>query len=105
MNTAGRLHLFSGFENKMLGITPDMELGHLYDWRNDILVLKKLGKEVGMKSNWMQVDDATNFWHFDLWGKPLEKARQLFRIVGDLEFANDLAGFARTVRKEESNGL
>jgi len=83
-----RLHLFSGFENKKLGITLDMELGHLYDWRGDIVVLEREATRVGMKPHWLQETDG--FWHFDLWGKPLAKAKELFQIVDDTEFAQDV---------------
>lgn len=99
MTTAGRLHLFSGFENKKLGITPDTELGHLYDWHNEVLVLKRLGQDVGVKSSWIQCDEATGFWHFDLWGSRLEKAKRIFRIVSDQEFANDLTLIAEHYHK------
>ena len=90
----GRLHLFGGFENKMLGITPNTELGHLYDWRNELVVLEKLGQEVSMKRQWLQYDEATNFWHFDLWGWRLERAKELFPIVTDMQFADDIQRFA-----------
>lgn len=86
-----RLHLFGGFENKKLGITPDMELGHLYDEWNDIPTLYNEGRRVGMKPQWLQESDG--FYHYDLWGKPLEKAKELFPIVSDLQLADDLKRF------------
>lgn len=84
-----KLHLFTGFENKKLGITPDMELGHLYEDTNSFAILVYAAGKVGMKPKWAQ--NADGFVHFDLWGRPLEKAKQLFHIASDLELAEDIS--------------
>jgi hypothetical protein len=85
-----KLHLFTGFDNPALGITPDMELGHLYDDQNDQRALITAASELGLSSGYMQV--GTGLIHFDLWGKPLIKAKNLHKIVTDLELAEDMKG-------------
>ena len=84
-----KLHLFSGFENRELGITPDMELGHLYEDTNSFAILAYAADKVGLKEQYAQNSDG--FIHFDLWGKPLERAKRMFKIVSDLELAKDIS--------------
>lgn len=91
-----KLHLFSGFENKKLGITPETALGHLYSDMEQVAELKYAGARVGMKDKWLQNKDDTGIWHFDLWGKPLEKAKRLFPIVTDFEFVADVLRLKRS---------
>lgn len=83
-----KLHLFGGFENKELGITSNMELGHLYEDTNSIAILAYAGEKVGIKQGWLQNSDG--FFHFDLWGSPLQRAKQLFQVASDLELASDM---------------
>lgn len=83
-----RLHLHSGFSNPKLHIKPDMELGHLYDDRGDEQAMAQAVTKVGLAPGYIQRDHG--FAHFDLWAKPLEKAKTLFRITGDREFAKDV---------------
>ncbi len=82
-----KLHLFTGFENKSLKITPDMELGHLYDDQNDRAALILAAGEIGLAAGYIQVG---NLIHFDLWNQPLARAKQLYRIVTDEELAEDM---------------
>lgn len=84
-----KLHLFSGFEKSSLGITPDMELGHLYDDGNDGALLADAAARVGVRRERVQTSKA-GLLHFDLWGSPLERARQLFPIVSGREIAGDI---------------
>lgn len=82
-----KLHLFGGFENKPLGITCNMELGHLYSDIGDRKELIDAGIKVGIKERWLQ---GINLIHYDLWGKPLERAKAIFPLVTDIEFGEDL---------------
>lgn len=85
-----KLHLFSGFENPILGITPDMEIGHLYDDQNDQRALIIAAIELGLASSYMQ-GAGTGLIHFDLWGNPLIKAKKkLYKIVTGVEMAEDM---------------
>jgi len=84
-----KLHVFSGFENRALGITSDMELGHLYDDEEDLAALRRAALKVGLKEQWLQSNE-TGIWHFDVWKKPLESATKLFPIVDDRVFAEDV---------------
>ena len=88
-----KLHLFSGFENPVLGIKADTELGHLYDDGNDQTEVTKAAIRVGCGRNWLQ---KTVFVHYDLWGKPLEKAKLIYPIATDLELYEDMAHMADT---------
>lgn len=83
-----RLHLHSGFSNPKLHITPDMELGHLYDDHGDEKAMAQAATQVGLAPGYIQRDYG--FAHFDLWGKPLEKARTIFKVAGDHEFVKDV---------------
>jgi len=87
-----KLHLFSGYVNRALGISKEMELGHLYDDGNDFRCLMDAGKGLGMDRGWIQ--KKSGFYHFDVWGVALEKAKQLFPIVSDTELATDMASIA-----------
>lgn len=84
-----KVHLFSGFEDPRLGITPDMELGHLYDDDNDLRVLVQAATQLGLASGYLQ-GVGTGLIHFDLWGKPLVKAKGLYPKVTDQELAEDM---------------
>jgi len=88
-----KLHLFGGFENKALGITPDMELGHLYEDTNSLAILAYAAEKVGLKSSYQQ--ETGGLVHFDLWGKPLERAKQMFAIVSDEELYQDMVNMNR----------
>ena len=88
-----KLHLFSGFEKASMGITPDTELGHLYDDANDAALLADVARELGMRRQRIQVSRAGLF-HFDLWGHPLEKAKGLFPVVPGREVARDMQRLA-----------
>jgi hypothetical protein len=70
-----KIHLFSGFENPRLKISRDTRLGHLYSdsSRAELLEAARL---VGVDSRCLQ--NSRGFYHFDLWGKPLIKARLFF---------------------------
>lgn len=93
-----KLHLFTGFENKRLGIRKEMELGHLYDDGKDQLALINAADKLGLKIGHLQNTDG--FVHFDLWGKPLERAKQLFKLVTDLELYEDMKSMNRSGKRE-----
>jgi hypothetical protein len=88
-----KLHLFSGFEKASVGITPDTELGHLYDDANDAASLADVAERLGMRRHRIQVS-KTGLIHFDLWGNPLEKAKGLFPLVPGREVARDIQRLA-----------
>lgn len=95
-----KLHLFSGFHNTKLGITEDMEIGHLYSVNEDVVELGAAGIRVGMKPWWMQKSN-TGILHFDLWRRPLRRAKELYPIVTDMEFAADVLILRGVNTKEE----
>ena len=88
-----KLHLFSGFENKELGITRGMEIGHLYEDTNSFAILTYAVDKIGIKEGWVQNNDG--FIHFDLWGAPLEKAKRIFNVVSDEELAKDMEAISK----------
>lgn len=87
-----KLHLFAGFDNKHLRITPNknMQLGHLYSDLEDIDELLQAGVRIRMKKKWLQVLDTPI--HFDLWGTPLLMAKALFPVVTNSELVEDMRG-------------
>jgi hypothetical protein len=84
-----KLHLFSGFEKRSLGITRDMELGHLYEDTNSCTPLRDAAETLGVSAKRAQTS-KTGLVHFDLWGEPLETAKKLFPIVSGRELARDI---------------
>jgi hypothetical protein len=83
-----KLHLFSGFENRSLGVYAHMALGHLYSSDNSRDELLAAGKALGLKEEWLQ--NSHGFLHFDLWNKPLRVAKDIWEIVDDLTFYEDM---------------
>ena len=84
-----KLHLFSGFEKRSLGITPGMELGHLYDDGNSLLRLANATAQIGVGRRRAQMS-KTGLVHYDLWGPPLARAKTLFPIVSGRELVADM---------------
>jgi hypothetical protein len=82
-----KIHLFSGFESERLKITRDTPLGHLYSDEN-IVELKEAAKTVGVNTDYIQ--DSRGFLHFDLWGKPLKKAKLFFPHADNHEVYKDI---------------
>jgi len=70
-----KIHLFSGFENERLKITRKTALGHLYSDDN-IDELLDAAKTIGVNPDYVQ--NSRGFYHFDLWGKPLTRARLFY---------------------------
>lgn len=66
-----------------------MELGHLYDDREDQRALIIAAINLGLASRYMQGAE-TGVIHFDLWGKPLLKAKKIYLTVTDEQFAEDI---------------
>lgn len=88
-----KLHLFTGFENYRLGIQRDTLLGHLYsDLNNDELIQAAL--TLGINPEFIQC--SRGFYHFDLWGEPLSRAQNLFRIVNNHQIYQDMKKRAET---------
>jgi len=87
-----KLHLFSGFENMRLRIKRDDLLGHLYsDSSQDELM--EAAKLVGLNPRYLQ--SSRGFYHFDLWGSPLKKARQQYKVVTNREIYCDMRALNR----------
>jgi Protein of unknown function (DUF4031) len=87
-----KLHLFSGFENERLGIKRDDLLGHLYsDSSHDELM--EAAKIVGLNPRYLQ--NSRGFYHFDLWGSPLQRARQNYKVVNNREIYQDMRAMNR----------
>ncbi len=82
-----KLHLFSGFENARLKITRQMQLGHLYSDAG-IHELLEAARLVGVKPDRLQ--NSRGFYHFDLWGKPLRRARLFFTGVDNHGIYRDM---------------
>ena len=89
-----KLHLFSGFENRQRGITPDMELGHLYSDTEDRQELLAAGRQLGLDFKWIQ-KSRTGIEHFDIWRGPLQRAKGMYQVVDDDEFDADLEKLRR----------
>ncbi len=90
-----KIHVFSGFESARLKITREMQLGHLYsDESNSELV--EAASLVGVNPDYLQ--NSRGFYHYDLWGKPLIKARLLFKTVDNHELYRDMQ--ANAVKKD-----
>jgi hypothetical protein len=82
-----KLHLFRGFENQRLGIQRDTLLGHLYSDRdNDELIQAALSLGIDPKF----IQNSRGFYHFDLWGEHLTKARNMFMVVTNHEIYADM---------------
>jgi hypothetical protein len=92
-----KLHLFSGFEKRSLGITPDMELGHLYDDGNSRIRLAHAAAQIGVGRRRAQVS-KTGLVHYDLWGPPLARAKTFFPIVSGRELVDDMRRIKVSVR-------
>ena len=90
-----KLHLHSGYDVPKLGITADMELGHLYDDAGDLDALHATASRVGLSRRWFQ-DSQTGLPHYDLWNYPLKKAKELFQIVSDDEMVADLMAYTKS---------
>ena len=99
-----KLHLFSGFEKRSLGITPDMELGHLYDDGNSRIRLSHAAARVGVGRRRAQTS-KTGLVHYDLWGPPLARAKTLFPIVSGREHGGATAGMASIAIRSRIRGF
>jgi hypothetical protein len=82
-----KIHLFSGFENERLQITRDTPLGHLYS-DESMAELLEAAQLVGVNPDYIQ--NSRGFFHFDLWGKPLAKARLFFSRAGNHDLYRDI---------------
>jgi hypothetical protein len=89
-----KIHLFSGFENDRLKITRDTPLGHLYS-DNNVSELLEAARLVGVNLACLQ--NSRGFLHFDLWGKPLLKARLVYPRVNNHELHHDLLSVKKPV--------
>lgn len=86
--SSARLFIRKGYENKKLGITPDMEVGFLYHYKNDLDELGEIGKCLWLSPSWIQAR-LKGLAHYELWGAPLKEARKLFRVVTREELHQD----------------
>ena len=64
-----------------------MPLGHLYS-DGDTAELLEAGREIGIAPGALQC--SRGFFHFDLWGEPLKRAKARHRIVGNREIYRDM---------------
>jgi hypothetical protein len=94
-----KIHLFSGFENKRLQIERDTPLGHLYSDSSQSELLAA-ARQVGVNPRCLQ--NSRGFYHFDLWGKPLVRARLFYPRVNNRELYRDLQAVPE--RKREGYG-
>ncbi|MEE9473359.1 MAG: hypothetical protein V3V82_05185, partial [Acidimicrobiia bacterium] len=87
------------------GITPGMELGHLYDDGNSRIRLAHAAAQVGVGRRRAQVS-TTGLVHYDLWGPPLARAKTLFPIVSGRELVADMRRLKASARpaKAVANG-
>jgi len=82
-----KIHLFSGFESDRLKIKRDTPLGHLYsDTGKEELI--EAARLVGVNPACLQ--KSHGLYHFDLWGKPLIKARLFFTRATNREIYRDM---------------
>jgi hypothetical protein len=63
------------------------EYGYLYDDAGEFEELCAAAEQCGLSREKYQEGKLI---HFDLWGKPLKKAKELFRIVDNHEIAADM---------------
>lgn len=84
-----KLHLFKGFELPQRGITAETELGYLYSDNQIRIELVAAAGQLGLRLEWIQ-ESHTGIEHFDLWHGRLQKAKVMFPIVSDKEFAADM---------------
>jgi hypothetical protein len=82
-----KIHLFSGFESARLPITRDTLLGHLYS-DADLDELLAAAGLVGVNQAYLQC--SRGFFHYDLWGKPLVRARLLFPRATNRQIYQDM---------------
>jgi hypothetical protein len=82
-----KIHLFSGFESARLPITRDTPLGHLYSDAELDELLAAAGL-VGVNQGHLQC--SRGFFHYDLWGRPLQKARLLFPHATNRQIYQDM---------------
>jgi hypothetical protein len=92
-----KIHLFSGFESERLKISRDTLLGHLYS-DESLAELLEAARLVGV--NPAHIQNSRGFLHFDLWGKPLLKARLFFKTVDNHEIYRDMK--VRTQKPKET---
>jgi hypothetical protein len=90
-----KIHVFSGFESERLKIKRETLLGHLY---SDLSVseLLEAAKTVGVNQACLQ--NSRGFYHFDLWGKPLARARLFYKRVSNRELYQDMKATAGKTR-------
>jgi hypothetical protein len=94
-----KLHLFKGFELPQRVVRADSELGHLYSDTGDREELFKAADDLGLERRWIQ-QDRFGFEHFDLWRRPLQRAKVMFTLVDDQEFILD----CENLKKGANNG-
>jgi hypothetical protein len=82
-----KIHVFSGFESERLKIRRDMLLGHLYSDKGTPELIEA-ARAIGVNPAYLQ--NSRGFFHFDLWGKPLTKARLFYSRVNNRELYLDL---------------
>jgi hypothetical protein len=95
-----KIHVFSGFESERLKIRRDTLLGHLYS-DESTLELIDAARAIGVNPAYLQ--NSRGFFHFDLWGKPLTRARLFYPRVNNRELYHDLL-VLRESNKTESIG-
>lgn len=84
-----KVHLFFTDEPiPHLRVGANTELGHLYSDDGNTEDLHQAAKEVGLKRRWFQA--AEPMPHYDLWRRPLEKAKELYQVADDDEFYQDM---------------
>lgn len=93
-----KIHVFSGFESERLKIQRETLLGHLYSDRCNSELLEAASL-VGINPAYLQ--NSRGFYHFDLWGKPLTKARLFYKRVSNRELYQDMKVLAGKTQQKE----
>jgi hypothetical protein len=92
-----KIHVFSGFESERLKIRRDMLLGHLYSDESTPELIEA-ARIIGVNPTYLQ--NSRGFFHFDLWGKPLTKARLFYPRVNNRELYRDLIELRDNLKPE-----
>ena len=93
-----KIHLFSGFESERLKIKRDTPLGHLYSDSNKEELIEA-ARLVGVNPAYIQ--HKRGFYHFDLWGKPLIKARLFYTRASNREIYRDMQSVTKRINIQE----
>jgi hypothetical protein len=84
-----RLYIRKGYSNPKIGITPGMDVGHLYHVDNNLSELIAIAAYLGLSPKWIQNKPAS-VSHYDIYGLPLKTARKIIKVVAKEELIGDI---------------